>query len=139
MSGQTPEGAFDFYGAHYARFASPLAAAIRHEVYGQDLGQTGWRSAAEQAEIASFLRLGSERRLLDIACGSGGPTLDLAERTGCRVVGLDVEPAGIARAHEAAAARGLGSRAEFRAADCGGPLPFPETLNFKEIALTSRS
>ena len=126
MSGQTPEGAFDFYGAHYARFTSPLAAAIRREVYGQDLGQTGWRSAAEQAEIAALLRLGPETRLLDIACGSGGPTLDLAERTGCRVVGLDVEPAGIARAQEAAAARGLGSRAEFRAADCGGPLPFPD-------------
>ena len=124
MSGPTPEGAFDFYGAHYARFASPLAAAIRREVYGQDLGQTGWRSAAEQAEIASSFGSGprrAARHRLRLRRPDAGPR----GADGCRVVGLDVEPAGIARAQEAAA-RGAGIPRRVPRADCGGPLPFPD-------------
>jgi SAM-dependent methyltransferase len=120
--GATPR--FDFYGAHYGRFGSDLMAALRREVYGEDLGQTSWRSAAEQADIADLLRLGPDLHLLDVACGSGGPSLALAERTGCRVTGLDLEPAGIAHAEVQARARGLAGRAAFRALDCGGRLPF---------------
>lgn len=122
--GATPR--FDFYGVHYGRFGSDLMAALRREVFGEDLGQTGWRSAAEQADIADLLRLGSDLHLLDIACGSGGPSLALAERTGCRVTGLDLEPAGIAHAEVQARARGLAGRAAFRALDCGGRLPFDD-------------
>lgn len=119
-------GRFDFYGAHYGRFGSDLAVAIRREVYDEDLGQTGWRTGAEQAEIADLLRLGPDVDLLDIACGSGGPSLAFAESAGCRVVGLDVEPAAIARARAEAAARGFGGRADFQVADCGGRLPFAD-------------
>jgi SAM-dependent methyltransferase len=102
-------------------------AALRREVYGEDFGQTSWRSAVEQAEIADLLRLGRDLHLLDIACGSGGPSLALAERTGCRVTGLDLEPAGIAQAEAQAAARGLADLAAFRALDCGGRLPFGDS------------
>jgi SAM-dependent methyltransferase len=115
---------FDFYGAHYRRFGTDLAAALRREIYGQDLGQTGWRDSAEQAEIAELLRLGPDVHLLDICCGSGGPSLDLVRRTGCRVTGLDVEAAGIAQARKAA--EGLGERAAFQVADCGSALPFAD-------------
>ena len=117
-------GRFDFYGAHYSRFGSDLAAAVRREVYGEDFGQTGWRTAAEQAEIADLLCLGPDRHLLDVACGSGGPSLALAARTGCRITGLDIEAAGIAQAQAQASARGLAGRVDFRVADCGGRLPF---------------
>jgi SAM-dependent methyltransferase len=64
--------------------------------------------------------------VLDVACGAGGPSLDLAERTGCRLTGLDLEPAGIARAEVEAAARGLADRVAFRLHDCGGRLPFAD-------------
>jgi SAM-dependent methyltransferase len=117
---------FDFYGAHYRRFGSDRAAALRREIYGEDLGQTGWRTAAEQAEIAALLRLGPGVHLLDVACGSGGPTLALAERTGCRVIGLDAEPNGIAQAEARTGASGLADRAAFRVADCGRRLPFDD-------------
>jgi hypothetical protein len=43
---------FDLYGGHYGRLHGELAAELRCKVYGEDLGQTGWRTAAEQAEIA---------------------------------------------------------------------------------------
>jgi hypothetical protein len=57
---------FDFYGGHYGRFHGELAAEVRCEVYGEDLGQTGWRTAAEQAEIAHHLRLGPDSSVIDI-------------------------------------------------------------------------
>jgi len=119
-------GRFVFYGAQYARFAGELAREMRREVYGVDLGQQGWRTMAEQALIAELLRCGPGRHVLDIACGSGGPSLDLVERSGCRLTGIDVEAAAIAFAEAEAASRDLADRASFVARDCGGRLPFAD-------------
>jgi SAM-dependent methyltransferase len=119
-------GRFDFYGGHYGRFHGELATEVRREVYGEDLGQTGWRTAAEQAEIADHLRLGPDSRVLDVACGAGGPSLALVERTGCQITGVDIEPAGIERANAEARARGLAERATFAVVDCSGPLVFKD-------------
>lgn len=63
-----------------------------------------------------------DRRLLDIGCGIGGPALQLAEETGARVLGIDLEPPLIERAERSAAARGLEGRVEFRVVE-PGPLP----------------
>jgi SAM-dependent methyltransferase len=119
-------GDFDFYGPQYARFDSELAVELRREVYGEDMGQQGWRTTAEQAEIAALLRAGPGSRVLDVACGAGGPSLALVERTGCRLTGLDAEGAGIAHAEAQASARGLADRATFAVLDCGGRLPFED-------------
>ena len=126
MSEPADAAPFDFYAAHYARFDGALSRRLRQEVYGEDLGQTGWRTAEEQAEIADWLQLGPGARVLDVCCGSGGPSLALAERTGCHVTGLDVEAVGVARAQAAAAARGLQERTRFLAADCRGRFPFDD-------------
>ena len=116
---------FDFYGPQYARFYTRLATEVRSEVYGEDIGQQGWRRATEQAEIAERLRIGPDSRVLDIGCGAGGPSLALIERTGCRLTGLDAEAAGILHAQAHASGRDLADRATFAVADCSGPLPFP--------------
>jgi SAM-dependent methyltransferase len=129
MTGQDERhasGAFNFYGPQYTRFDSELAAELRREVYGEDIGQQGWRTAAEQAAIADLLRPGPDSRVLDVACGAGGPSLALVERTGCRLTGLDAEAAGIAHAGALASARGLADRATFAVLDCGGRLPFED-------------
>jgi SAM-dependent methyltransferase len=120
------ETRYDFYGPHYRRFGSEVAARIRREVYGEDHGQTGWRTAAEQRRIAEFLGLAVGADLLDIACGSGGPSLAMAADTGCSVVGLDIEPAGVAHAQATAEERGLADRVRFQIADCSGRLPFAD-------------
>jgi SAM-dependent methyltransferase len=111
-------GHFDFYAGHYGRFDEKLAAEVRREAYGEDFGQTGWRTAAEQAEIAHYLRLGPDSRVLDIACGAGGPSLALVERTGCRITGVDIEPTAIKHADAEARARGLADRSTFAVVDC---------------------
>jgi SAM-dependent methyltransferase len=95
-------------------------------VYGEDLGQQGWRTPAEEIDIAAHLRVGPESRVLDVACGAGGPSLALALRSGCRLTGVDVEAGAIAYAVAQAAARELAGRTTFTALDCGGPLPFAD-------------
>ena len=117
-----------FYGPQYARIDSELAAEIRREVFGEDIGQESWRSAEEQAEIGSLLGLTSESRVLDVACGAGGPSLALVERTCCSLTGLDIEREGIARANAAAMKRHLADRATFAVADCGARLPFQDEM-----------
>lgn len=130
---ENPQGTgFDFYGPQYARFDSEVAVLLRREVYGEDIGQQGWRTATEQAEIADRLLLRPDRRVLDVACGAGGPSLALVERTGCRLTGLDAEAAGIARAMAQASERGLEGRATFAVVDCGGRLPF-EDATFEAV------
>jgi SAM-dependent methyltransferase len=119
-------GHFDFYAAHYGRFHGKLAAEVRREVYGEDLGQTGWRTAAEQAEIAHYLRLGPHSHVLDIACGAGGPSLALVERTGCQITGVDIEPTGVEHARAEARASGLADRCTFAVADCSSRLAFED-------------
>ena len=59
-------------------------------------------------------------RLLDVACGSGGPSLAIASAmTGCHMTGVDIEAAGIAEANH----RAVGIRL---------PLP-PPVVRQKEI------
>jgi cyclopropane fatty-acyl-phospholipid synthase-like methyltransferase len=115
------------YSVRYARFGSELAAELRREVYGTDSGQMNWRTAAEQAEIAEFLRLGQTSHVLDVACGSGGPSLALIEGTRCRLTGVDLENERIAYAQSEASARGLADQATFAVLDCGAPLPFGDS------------
>lgn len=124
MSPRPPE--VDYYDAQYGHFASKLYAEIRAVTFGEDIGQNGWLTADEQDLFLSWLDLGSDSRLLDIACGSGGPTLRIAKRSGCRVHGIDIHERGIEAAREQAAAEGLEERARFDLLDASEPLPFPD-------------
>jgi SAM-dependent methyltransferase len=117
----------DFYTVKYASFGSDVAIALRREVFGEDIGQQGWRTAGEQAEIAEFAGIGKTSHVLDICCGSGGPSLALVERTGCRLTGIDRETAGITHAQAQASARRLSDRATFSVGDCAGVLPFEDS------------
>jgi len=40
-----------FYSGQYERFGEDLAAEVRREVYGVDLGQQGWRSLDEHERL----------------------------------------------------------------------------------------
>jgi len=74
-----------------------------------------WPLALRMAAVAE---IGSGHRVLDVGCGIGDPTLQVAVLVGPhgRVVGLDISEGMIAIARERAAALGLG-HAEFRVED----------------------
>jgi SAM-dependent methyltransferase len=74
-----------------------------------------WPLALRMAAVAE---IGSGQRVLDVGCGIGDPTLQVAVLVGPhgRVVGLDISEGMIAIARERAAALGLG-HAEFRVED----------------------
>ncbi len=114
----------DIYGSNYTRFAEPLYAEIRSEAFGEDLGSNSWLTAQELAGMAASLGLTAASRALDVGCGAGGPAIRLAQRSGCRVVGIDRDERAILQARSAAAANGLGERVRFDLADATGSLAF---------------
>lgn len=120
----TTEKTVDHYDVSYGNFASQLYETIRSEAFGDDIGQTGWLTADEQDDFISKLALGSGNTLLDIACGSGGPTLRIAAKTGCSVVGIDIHEQGIEAANSQATSLGMSELASFEVADGGGSLRF---------------
>jgi SAM-dependent methyltransferase len=121
---ERPAARAGHYSAAYRKFASKLYAEMRAEAFGEDIGQQSWLSAEEQDRLIAWLELRPEHLLLDVACGSGGPTLRIAERTGCRVHGIDLEAAAIKTAQAWAGKRSLTDRATFTVADATRPLDF---------------
>ena len=116
----------DHYGSSYGHFASRLFAEIRLEAFTEDIGQNGWLTVEEQDLFLSWLDLSRRSRLLDVACGSGGPTLRVAGLSGACVHGIDLHPEAIERARAQAEAAGLGARAAFDQADASKELPFAD-------------
>lgn len=114
------------YDANYGNFQEELYAEIRREAFGVDIGQTSWLTADEQDQFLSWLNLSEGKSLFDVACGSGGPALRIAKKTGCSVVGIDVHEQAIATAKSLTGQRGLDQRADFRVANATEELPFPD-------------
>jgi SAM-dependent methyltransferase len=71
-------------------------------------------SPAMLAAIGRELRLAAGERLVDLACGRGGPGLWLARQAGALLTGVDFAAVAVAQAGERAALFGLAGRAGFR-------------------------
>jgi 2-polyprenyl-3-methyl-5-hydroxy-6-metoxy-1,4-benzoquinol methylase len=112
------------YDLNYGNFQAEVYAEIRREAYGEDIGQNSWHTADEQDRFLTGLELFARHRLLDVACGAGGPALRIAASTGCSVAGVDIHEHAVHTAKERAKEYGLAERAEFQAADANRPLPF---------------
>jgi len=114
------------YDANYGNFQAELYAEIRREAFGEDIGQSSWLTAEEQDGFLPELGLSAGRLLLDIACGSGGPALRIAAKTGCSLVGIDVHADAISTAKALARERGLADRASFQLANAAERLLFAD-------------
>jgi SAM-dependent methyltransferase len=114
------------YGAHYREFAGELYAEVRREAFGEDIGQNSWLTVDELGRFRPWLRLGPSVRLLDVACGSGGPALHLAELAECDVVGIELDDDAVTNGNRVAHEKGLEARAAFVQGDANVRLPFDD-------------
>lgn len=105
-----------------------------HLVWGAGFLSPG--GAEEVAEVTRGLDL-RDAAVLDIGCGTGGPSIALARKMGARVLGIDIEPQLLDRARVLAEQAGVADRIEFRLVT-PGPLPFEDNrfdLVFSKDAL----
>lgn len=87
----------------------PAADVYTHGHHDSVLRSHRWRTA-ENSAAHLLPHLGAGMSLLDVGCGPGTITLDLARRVAPgRVVGVDVSAEVIAQAHRDASAAGAGS------------------------------
>jgi 2-polyprenyl-3-methyl-5-hydroxy-6-metoxy-1,4-benzoquinol methylase len=114
------------YDANYGNFQRQLYEEIRREAFGEDIGQNSWLTASELDQFQEWLQLSSGKKLLDVACGAGGPALRIAARTSCLVVGIDLHEQAIAAAKTRAAESGLAQQAEFHRLSAEQKLPFDD-------------
>src|SRR3954469_16265600 len=103
-----------FFDAAYNKADRTILAEIRRETFGEDIGQFSWITADELRKFCGRLQLTADSHLLDVACGSGGPAMFIAQSTGCRVTGVDINESGIATARQSADVRGLQERVHFK-------------------------
>jgi SAM-dependent methyltransferase len=102
-------------------YADMAGSPVKEEIQQRHLGLPphllstsllGWDGIAEAIDA---LRLSAGDTLLDLACGRGGYGLEIAARTGARLVGVDFSAEAVRQAGEQA--RRLGRTADFRIGD----------------------
>ena len=116
----------EHYNSSYGNFESELFSSIRSEVFGVDIGQNGWLTAEEQDIFIEWLELSASSIFLDIACGSGGPTLRIAQKTDCQGYGIDIHPQGIEAANAQALKQGFSNKVRFQTVNASQKLPFED-------------
>ena len=114
-----PDPIAEGYDAVYRAWHSPSFHAIwaRTAVAGDiapGFEHLNFASVAQLERIVADLRLRPGDRLLDVACGAGGPGLWVARATGAKLIGLDLSEVGTRLA--ARRAEDLGVEAEFAVA-----------------------
>jgi len=115
----------DLYNNAYGNYGEDVYRQVRLDTYGEDLGQTSWATSAESAEIPQLLGLTSNSYVLEVGCGSGRYALQLAETTGCNILGVDINSSGIATANQLAASRNV-KQARFEHCDVSQKLAFSD-------------
>jgi sarcosine/dimethylglycine N-methyltransferase len=90
-------------------------------------------SACEILDLARAAGVDARTRVLDLCCGSGGPSLHLVWQTGCRILGVDRSSEAIHLARTSAEYQGLDRHATFIVADA--LCPPTEAASFDVVLL----
>src|SRR4051794_11860997 len=114
--------AADFDSWYADRVESPVADELVRRVLDlpPDLQSTSLLGGRGLDEVVTALDPHDGQVLLDLACGRGGYGLEIARRTGVRVVGVDFSAVAIDQARLRARALGLADRVEFRVGELAG-------------------
>jgi SAM-dependent methyltransferase len=118
--------ATNFYQQQYGAMMAPVYRDIRAATYDEDMGQTGWLTVAELKSFLGSMKVPTDGRVLEVACGSGGACLVTSLETGAQVVGVDHSEPAVAAATARAAAEPGGGQVQFQVADATRPLEFPD-------------
>jgi cyclopropane fatty-acyl-phospholipid synthase-like methyltransferase len=94
----------------YAISGDEALLAVEMEALGSDFRANGYTTRAQADTVASDLRLGPGRLLLDIGAGCGWPGVYLAAASGCAVISLDPVAQGLAVGRARSMAEGLAER-----------------------------
>ena len=86
------------------------------KILGKQAGSQFFRSRKEILHTSSNW-LTNDSSVLEVGCGSGEYALYLVEKTGCRIIAVDVNASGVRKANELAQSRGLASRVSFEQCD----------------------
>ena len=91
----------EFYRVRYSGALRQLQDAVFSEVYDDYFGQSSWITTADYDRFFSMLEVARASNVLDVASGWGAPALRLARRTGCSVVGIEINHEAVARRRQA--------------------------------------
>ncbi len=109
------------------RLDSPANQLIRKGIWGdQDIGQQSFITPWYLDELIRKTGIEADAYVLDIGSGVGGPAIYIAEKTGCRMMGIDTSDVGIETARKFASDTGLRSRVNFHLGDAM-EMPFPDS------------
>lgn len=117
---------YDRLFAGYAQ--SPTLRQIWRDAYGDDFPDNAeplsYVTLTDLRRIAAALGVGPGATIVDLGCGSGGPSLWVARQTGAQLIGIDVSTVGVAQANARAQAEGVADRVRFHVSDIA-TLPLP--------------
>jgi cyclopropane fatty-acyl-phospholipid synthase-like methyltransferase len=113
----------DLYNSTYSNFQEQVLAEIRRDTYGEDIGQNSWITTDEYDTFYSWLHLSPGEHVLEIASGSGGPSLYLARKFQCQITGVDINEEGIKTANRQALNAGI-TNAKYQLVNVDQRLPF---------------
>ena len=110
------------YESLYEEFDSPLMSRLRHEAYGEDIGQHSWVTGDDLRRDVARLNLFREGKVLDLGCGPCGPLTFIMKAVGCSGFGLDLSAAALAAGRRRAASLAVEDRLEVYEADLDSDL-----------------
>jgi ubiquinone/menaquinone biosynthesis C-methylase UbiE len=112
----------DAYKIAYKTIASEAGKIERLRAFGDDdIGQHSWTTPKELLGMIEACELNAQSRVLDVGCGAGGPAMFVAEQSGCRITGLDIDRQGIKMANTVAIERGLSNCCQFHQHNAADP------------------
>jgi len=116
----------ELYSVTYKNYSEDLYREIRKEAFGEDIGQNSWITADEYRDFFSLIKLSSDKSVLEIATGSGGPAVFIVKETGCHLTGIDINEEGVNNAKKLAEENGLSEQTKFLQGDASESLPFQD-------------
>ena len=110
-------GDFDRWYAEMGRSGRRDAMVRRALGLPSSMDASGLLPWAGVTEVTAALDLAPGQLLVDLGCGRGGYSLEIARQTGARLLGLDFSPVAVAAAASRAASMDVAGRAAFCVGD----------------------